>query len=487
MTRLYVLTALLCGTLLAPPEPKDGVLAAGTEFETPWVRIDGAKPGPIVVVIGGVHGDECAGYVAAEAISHWSIERGRLVVVPRANPPAIAAGTRLIPGAEKDASNLNRLFPTDAPPAEDYPAELWKLLEKQEPDWLFDLHEGYDIQRVNEDSVGRSIIACDDDEARALAEKLLALADSTVEDPERAFTLLKNPIAGSIARAVWEQLGTRSMIVETTKKGGTVPARARRHRLVVHAALTALEMGPCDSNTLVDVERSGRRPRIALYDGPGANAGSVRRMRNALLSNAGTFVLRHVDVEDVLAGRLAAFDLVVHSGGSGSGQGKALGLEGRRIEREFVEGGGAFLGVCAGAYLAAANYDWSLAVVDAMVIDREHWNRGTGDVLIEATSLGRQCLGAPRKDFELRYVNGPIYAPAERDDIPDYTTLLTFLGEVAENGAPAGVMPGTPAAIAGELGAGRVMAISPHPERTEGRGELLCRGVEWLVAGRRRR
>lgn len=487
MIRLHLLVALFSLSLLAPPEPKGGVLASGTEFETPWVRIDGAKPGPTVVVIGGVHGDECAGYVAAEAISHWSIERGRLVVVPRANPPAIAAGTRLIPGAEKDVSNLNRLFPTDAPPVEGFPAELWRLLEEQEPDWLFDLHEGYDIQSVNEESVGRSIIACDDGEAHALAEKLLAVADSTVEGPERAFTLLKNPIAGSIARAAWEQLGTRSMIVETTKKGGTVPARARRHRLLLHAALTALEMGPCDPNTLLDDERSGGRPRIALYDGPGASASSVRRMRNALLSKDDAFVLRHVDAEDVLAGRLAAFDLVIHPGGSGSAQGKALGPEGRRIEREFVEAGGAFLGVCAGAYLAAANYDWSLAVVDAKVIDSEHWKRGSGDVLVEATSLGRRRLGAPRKGFALRYVNGPIYAPAERDDIPDYATLLLFRGELAENGAPTGVMPGTPAAIAGELGEGRAMAISPHPERTEGHAELLCRGVEWLAAGRRRR
>lgn len=469
-----------------PAEEGGGVLAAGTRFETPWVQIDGAAPGPTVFIVGGMHGNEPAGYVAAETITHWSIARGRLVVVPRACAPAIAADERTTPGLPEKEANLNRHFPSEAPPHAGIAAELWALVETQEPDWLLDLHEGYDIKRVNSKSVGRSVIACDDPLAREMAEVLVALADSTIESSEHYFTLLRNPIAGSLARAAWDRLGIRSMIVETTFKGGSVPARARRHRLLVHAVLTRLDMGPCDPNTLVDPARCGDRPRVALYAGSGASASSIRATRTALTAGD-ELVVRHLDAEDIRAGRLSRFDLVVHPGGSGSKQGRALGEEGRRLEREFVREGGAFLGVCAGAYLAAANYDWSLAVIDAEVIDRAHWRRGRGDIPIEATRRGREWLGAPKDPFELRYINGPILAPAERPEIPDYVTLLIFRGEVAENGAPSGVMPGTPAAVVGTFGEGQAMAVSPHPERTPGRGAMLRSAVSWLVEGAKQR
>ena len=54
------------------------------------------------MITGGVHGDEPAGAAAAEQIRHWTIRRGTLIVVPRANPPALAAKTRLIPESKRN-------------------------------------------------------------------------------------------------------------------------------------------------------------------------------------------------------------------------------------------------------------------------------------------------------------------------------------------------------------------------------------------------
>jgi uncharacterized protein len=74
------------------------------------------KPGPRLIVLGAVHGNEVAGTRGIERVlgeldtGRWRIERGALTLVPVANPLAYARGTRM------GERNLNRrLLPSDAP------------------------------------------------------------------------------------------------------------------------------------------------------------------------------------------------------------------------------------------------------------------------------------------------------------------------------------------------------------------------------------
>ena len=72
-----------------------GVIAEGTRWEMAWRVYDSGQPGPTVLVVGGVHGNEPAGASAAGQIQHWPVKRGRLIVVPRADGP----GTFLLTAA----------------------------------------------------------------------------------------------------------------------------------------------------------------------------------------------------------------------------------------------------------------------------------------------------------------------------------------------------------------------------------------------------
>lgn len=67
--------------------------------------------GPVLAILGGVHGDEPEGVFAADALTRTApvIERGSLVVVPVAHPAAFAADARCGPGG----GNLARAFPGD--------------------------------------------------------------------------------------------------------------------------------------------------------------------------------------------------------------------------------------------------------------------------------------------------------------------------------------------------------------------------------------
>jgi glutamine amidotransferase-like uncharacterized protein len=159
-----------------------------------------------------------------------------------------------------------------------------------------------------------------------------------------------------------------------------------------------------------------------------------------------------------------------------------LGEDGRQQVRQFVSQGGGFLGVCAGAYLATNDYTWSLNLIDAKVVDRKHWARGTGTVQLELSPSGQDLFKAKSSELEIFYGQGPLLARREWDDpkIPDYESLAIYGSEIAKNGAPNGIMKGTSAAVRCDYGKGRVFCFSAHPELTEGLHYLIPTVVQWL-------
>jgi len=75
MFRSAVVGFFLLGRVFGA-EPSGGRLLAGTGQETPWHRVASGEPGPVVMIVGGVHGNELAGARAAEQIRHWTLARG---------------------------------------------------------------------------------------------------------------------------------------------------------------------------------------------------------------------------------------------------------------------------------------------------------------------------------------------------------------------------------------------------------------------------
>jgi glutamine amidotransferase-like uncharacterized protein len=171
--------------------------------------------------------------------------------------------------------------------------------------------------------------------------------------------------------------------------------------------------------------------------------------------------------------------VLVVPGGSGSGQAKALEEKGRGEIKKFVHEGGAYVGICAGSYLATNDYEWSLGILNASVVDRKHWNRGHGTVQIAFTDRGKEILGSKTKKTEIIYWQGPLLAPGKSKDLPAFQTLATYETEIAENGAPKEVMKGQVAIAAGAYGKGRVICFSPHPEKTDVTHDLLKMAVNW--------
>ena len=107
---------LLCPVAILPLQPASadgiitGTLLDGTPQATPFYVCQSGHAGPVVMVTGGVHGDEPAGAAAAERIRHWRVGKGKLIVVPMLNVRGLAAQQRTMPGVEATLADLNRDF-----------------------------------------------------------------------------------------------------------------------------------------------------------------------------------------------------------------------------------------------------------------------------------------------------------------------------------------------------------------------------------------
>lgn len=229
-------------------------------------------------------------------------------------------------------------------------------------------------------------------------------------------------------------------------------------------------------------EGQEERIRVGVFRGEGT--GPSRSTLLGALAREPRLKVFDLTVDDIRKGEWNGARVLIHPGGSGGGQGRALGEEGREQIRRFVADGGGYVGVCAGAYLASCDYDWSLKILDAKVLDREHWARGFGDVEVSVTPAARDRLGLEKDRVTIYYHQGPLLAPANDPAVPDYEGLGSFATEITKNGAPAGVMLGATAIASGGYHKGRVFCFSPHPEKTAGLEGVLTRAVLWTAEPR---
>ena len=224
--------------------------------------------------------------------------------------------------------------------------------------------------------------------------------------------------------------------------------------------------------------------RVAVYQGPGTGS-SITNLLQALGADKedSNLVVSRLDPQSIRDGQLSRFDVLIHPGGSGGKQGRALETQGRRAVKDFVRQGGGFIGICAGGYLATDDYSWSLGLIEARVIDRKHWARGTGTVEVALSPAAQEFFGSQAEQVRIYYGQGPLLARREWDNplAPEYESLGIYRTGIAKKGAPEGIMPGTSAIVRTHFEKGRVFVFSPHPEKTEGLGHMVERAVVWAA------
>lgn len=191
------------------------VLLEGTPQETLIYIVTTPVEGPVVLVIGGVHGDEPAGYLAAEKISTWVVDRGTLIVIPRANVSAIQRQHRL--GA--DQLDLNRSFPGRASgsPTQQLAAAIYGVKLEFEPDWVIDLHEALEFERLRPGALGQTIIYPYGFKSLDIIGELLAAVNRNIKLSNNHFLLRRGLVKGTVLETA-VSVSAECIIVETCRQ-----------------------------------------------------------------------------------------------------------------------------------------------------------------------------------------------------------------------------------------------------------------------------
>lgn len=198
-------------------------------------NLDSGNEGPTSFVVGGLHGDEEAGYNAAEEILEWKPKSGRLVVLPRANPEAIENDSR-----EYSEGNLNRQFSPSGTPDHPLAEAIWGIVAETNPDTVISLHESNGIYSEGS-GVGQGVFRSPTDTATAAARAGIKRANRTIRSRDLKFTLGNitppgNDTSGLLTEKSTYDANIPSFIIETYEET-PLAARKKWHKLIARGIL----------------------------------------------------------------------------------------------------------------------------------------------------------------------------------------------------------------------------------------------------------
>ncbi len=123
-------------------------LALGAQAQSPLEfslhKLESGKPGPTILVVGGIQGDEPGGFHAASLlVTDYQVERGSLWVVPNLNFESIIRRSRGLNG------DMNRKFASldEADPDFAEVERIKALIRSTEIDFILNLHDGSGFYR----------------------------------------------------------------------------------------------------------------------------------------------------------------------------------------------------------------------------------------------------------------------------------------------------------------------------------------------------
>jgi hypothetical protein len=176
---------------------------------------DSGKEGPTAFIIGGIHGDEEAGIIAAHHITDWEPNAGQIAVLPEANPVAIEDDSRT--NAHGD---LNRKFDFGEAPATPLARAIWQAVEAADPDIVMTLQESQGVYKGSPSGVGQAVFRSPGDDTYDAAKMGIERANQTIGSQELKFDL--GPVSGPetaptglLTEKAAYQAGIPSFIVET--------------------------------------------------------------------------------------------------------------------------------------------------------------------------------------------------------------------------------------------------------------------------------
>lgn len=248
---------------LKRPRRENSTYFINTPNQLDVYRLYGRNDGNTVLILGGIQGDEPGGFLSADLYPDLVLERGNLIVVPRANFHSIIRNNRGVNG------DMNRRFDDSAPKdIDDRIVEIIKDL-MAESDLFLNLHDGFGYysdtyvdKNRNPDKFGQSIIADaaeyiterDTIHLENLARAVLKKANRKIDDPDHHLQFMNTKTLERNTRFPEQkksatyfaltQFGIPAFGVETSKDLGSLELKIRYHNYVINEFLKLFSIEP---------------------------------------------------------------------------------------------------------------------------------------------------------------------------------------------------------------------------------------------------
>ena len=221
-----------------------------TEFQTSAFIFDSKNPGSTVMILGGTHGNEPAGYEAALRLVDRFYKNppsnGKIIIIPEANRQSVLNYDRRIPvpsGVDEERGNLNRCYPgnSEGLPMQRMANEIQKLAIDNKVHVFIDLHEAVEYhldieETADQKALGQTIIYTPNEPSVWVVMNLLDIINSEIENPKQKFASLERPILNSAAWWAGKYLGIASFTFETSRKD-PIEVRINYHLRLVEIVL----------------------------------------------------------------------------------------------------------------------------------------------------------------------------------------------------------------------------------------------------------
>jgi len=225
----------------------------------------------------------------------------------------------------------------------------------------------------------------------------------------------------------------------------------------VPRVLKSIKDAPLFECVPAPLRKVDRPLRIAEYMGFGAaGASSLKLAKIVSLSPECEYTA--VDADDVRSGVLKDFDVYIAPGGHAGDQGGAIGPAGLSNIVEFVQGGGGYLGVCAGCYMALTRSETDSPKATRLgfvpyCAQKEPY-RGGAELDVRFTDNAAMFGLKPDECRDVHYHGGPVLLPTEGAADSPVKPVATFdcVGVYAYDTDKEPVMTHKPAIVAGPFG-----------------------------------
>jgi hypothetical protein len=264
-----VLVCVLALALAAPTwlcaETIHKVYLKGTDSQLDVYFIKGRLPGPTLLILGGIQGNEPGGYLAADLYADLSLKTGNLVVVPRANFSSILKDDRGLRG------DMNRKFSGNSPPA-DQDGRVVTIIKDlmRQSDFFVNLHDGsgffsdeWESPLRNPMRYGQSVIADADVHSRNdgkilklgdIAHRVIERVNSQIGNPDHVFKFNNHRTLDPTSRHkeqrrsatfhAMTQLGIPAFGIETSKEIPDYRLRVHYQTIVINAFMQEFGIEP---------------------------------------------------------------------------------------------------------------------------------------------------------------------------------------------------------------------------------------------------